>query len=211
MSYPGSFFQEEAEETQAVPKARPNRRTSRMVPATNPGVTPQQQLENAQALAAAQLMQQQQQRLPGQWAPHINFSAIPGQPNVNVATQDEQDSEEAPPLPRGSRLEAKRVDEVFDPLTSTYKMQDGFVDSTKKKKAGLFEEFVLVLWRKITPSPMPGAAPIILTTIEIKSTPLKQLCEEIIGNFMGTVWNNPQMRVSLRPKFSEHGLLANFP
>ena len=116
MSYPGSFFQEEAEETQAVPKARPNRRTSRVVPATNPGVTPQQQLENAQALAVAQLVQQQRQ--PGhQWGLAMNFNAIPGQPNVNVATQDEQDSEEAPPLPRGSRLEAKRVAEVFDPLT----------------------------------------------------------------------------------------------
>lgn len=95
---------------------------------------------------------------------------------------------QAPPAPRGSRLEVKRVDEVYDPHLRRWNVQEGYKEPEAAGKVDPFAEYAFLLWREITPSSNPVAPPKIETYIGVKSEQLKNVCKEVIGNFMGISW-----------------------
>lgn len=182
MSYPGSFFQDDtsdstvkAGETSTSRRRTANTARARQAAAAHP------------TNSTMDLQQQQQQQIINQMQAQILCNS-----NVLQANSDQAQVQTAP---RGSRLEIKRVDEVYDASRQTFVVQEGYKSPEMDEKNEPFAEYAFLVWRRIVPPPSPAIFPTTHTSIDVKSEYLKDLCQNIIGGFMGISWMSKPLRV----------------
>lgn len=182
MSYPGSFFQDDtsdstvkAGETSTSRRRTANTARARQAAAAHP------------TNSTMDLQQQRQQQI-------INQMQAQSLCNSNVL-QTNSDQAQVQTAPRGSRLEIKRVDEVYDASRQTFVVQEGYKSPEMDEKNEPFAEYAFLVWRRIAPSPSPAIFPTTHTSIDVKSEYLKDLCQNIIGGFMGISWMSKPLRV----------------
>lgn len=181
MSYPGSFFQDDTSDStvKAGETSTSRRRTTaraRQAAAAHPTNSTMDLRQ-----------QQQQQQIINQMQAQILC-------NSNVL-QTNDDQGQVQTAPRGSRLEIKRVDEVYDASRQTFVVQEGYKSPEMDEKNEPFAEYAFLVWRRIVPPPSPAIPPTTHTSIDVKSDYLKDLCQNIIGGFMGISWMSKPLRV----------------
>lgn len=184
MSYPGSFFQDDASDStvKAGETITSRRQTANMARARQAATT-------HQTNSMMGLQQRQQQIRNNMQAQILHLPS-----NVNMLKTD-SDQAQVQTAPRGSRLEIKRVDEVYDASRQTFALQEGYKSPDMDEKNEPFAEYVFLIWRRIVPPPSPAIPPTTHTSIDVKSVYLKNLCQNIIGGFMGISWISKPLRV----------------
>lgn len=188
MSYPGSFFHDDASDS-TVKAGGPNPVTSRRR-TVNPARA--RQAVNAHPAHPMMDLQHQQHQQTQQKIDQLEalLQHFPSTSGIGMLQTDTVQT-----APRGSRLEIKRVDEVYDASRQMFVIQEGYKSADMDEKNEPFAEHVLLVWRKIVPPQSPAMPPTTHTSIDVKSDYLKDLCQNVIGGFMGISWLSNQLRV----------------
>ncbi|KLO17805.1 P-loop containing nucleoside triphosphate hydrolase protein [Schizopora paradoxa] len=122
--------------------------------------------------------------------------------------KDSEEKANGSAAPEGTRLEIKRLDEIYDRTRSEWTKKDT-VERKSKDKDGAYAEFAFTVVRKFNPTQEPTLH-IITTTYDIRSIHLRKIGKDVIGQVQGISWTakplkvDPQIFVAFLPKLIDH-------
>ena len=95
--------------------------------------------------------------------------------------------------PEGTRLEIRRLDEIYDRQRSEWTKKDT-VERKSKDKDSAYAEFAFTVVRKFNPTQEPTLH-IITTTYDIRSSHLRKIGKDVIGQVQGITWTAKPLKV----------------